>query len=167
MLQEYSTIVIMPVRYELQCIIIECYVRISYIYYTMCVSMLHVYYINYKLFNVIQAEGDRINMRERRRHGSGRTEHDRAVSRYSCTRERGFAVVAVGYITTSCRASLSYGESRANQTWRFRRCLRCEHTVSSGVAAGSVARRRLSDSDIRLCHRALTNFGRYCEHGGA
>lgn len=42
--------------------------------------------------------------------------------------------------TSACRASLSYVESRANQTWRFGRCLRCEHTVTSAAAAGSSTR---------------------------
>lgn len=38
--------------------------------------------------------------------------------------------------TSACRRSLSSVESRANQTWRFGRCLRCEHTVTSAGAGG-------------------------------
>lgn len=45
--------------------------------------------------------------------------------------------------TSACRASLSYVESRANQTWRFGRCLRCEHTVTSAAVAGASTRQRL------------------------
>lgn len=43
--------------------------------------------------------------------------------------------------TSACRTSLSYVESRANQTWRFGRCLRCEHTVTSAAVAGASTRR--------------------------
>lgn len=131
--------------------------------------MLHIYYyilITSYLTCMIQ-EGDRIdNMHERRRrHGLGRTEPATAPSRAVLASAReGSRQSVVGTITTSsCRASLSwdYEESRAaNQTWRFGRCLRCQHTVSSGVVTGTVARRRLLDGCIRLCHRELTDFGR-------